>query len=195
MPIMSKIWMKLSNTTTSLLSTNLNPVPNAQVCVFDGTYYKITTTNYIFKTSLHTTFRMYPPGPFPKPLYIPHIPHVSMETLAAENLDVCTDCDPWDSNIQLTMGKDRRRLLPPHLGLHLEVFIPKKEIAPAGGWGVTEYLQLDWMDDETDGWMKKASQPRRPLLYVMMSNYSILLFLLSNITEIFLLLLRTRLTN
>jgi hypothetical protein len=93
------------------------------------------------------------------------------------------------------MGKDRRRLLPPHLGLHLEVFIPKKEIAPAGGWGVTEYLQLDWMDDETDGWMKKASQPRRPLLYVMMSNYSILLFLLSNITEKNLLLLRTRLTN
>ncbi len=33
------------------------------VCVFDGTYYKITTTNYISKTSLHTTFRMYPLGP------------------------------------------------------------------------------------------------------------------------------------
>ncbi len=27
--------------------TSLNPVPNAQVCVFDGTYYKITITNYI----------------------------------------------------------------------------------------------------------------------------------------------------
>ncbi len=26
------------------------------VCVFDGTYYKITTTNYISKTSLYTTF-------------------------------------------------------------------------------------------------------------------------------------------
>jgi hypothetical protein len=24
----------------------------------------------------------------------------------------------------------------------------------AGGWGVTEYLQLDWMDDGTDGWME-----------------------------------------
>jgi hypothetical protein len=46
------------------------------------------------------------------------------------------------------MGKDRRRLLPPHL----EVFVPKKkEIAAAGGWGVTEYLQLDWMDDGMDG--------------------------------------------
>jgi hypothetical protein len=34
---------------------SVNPVPNAQVCVFDGTYYKITTTNYISKTSLHIT--------------------------------------------------------------------------------------------------------------------------------------------
>jgi len=44
--------------------TSLNPVPNAQVCVFDGTYYKVTTTNYIFKTSLCTTFRMYSSGPW-----------------------------------------------------------------------------------------------------------------------------------
>jgi hypothetical protein len=43
------------------------------------------------------------------------------------------------------VGKDPRRLLLLHLDLHLEVFIPKKkEIAAAvGGWGVTEYLQLD----------------------------------------------------
>jgi hypothetical protein len=34
-------------------------------CVFDGTYYKITTTNYISKTSLYTTFRMYPSRPWP----------------------------------------------------------------------------------------------------------------------------------
>ncbi len=61
------------------------------MCVFDSTYYKITTTNYISKTSL-----------------IYHIPHVSIRTLAAENLDVCTACDLWDSNIQLTMGKDRK---------------------------------------------------------------------------------------
>jgi hypothetical protein len=31
----------------------------------------------------------------------------------------------------------------------------KKEIAAAAaGWGVTEYLQLDWMDDGTDGRME-----------------------------------------
>ncbi len=33
--------------------------------VFDGTYYKITITNYISKTSLYTTFRMYSLGPWP----------------------------------------------------------------------------------------------------------------------------------
>ncbi len=36
------------------------------MCVFDGTYYKITTTNYISKTSLYTTFRMYTWGPWPQ---------------------------------------------------------------------------------------------------------------------------------
>jgi hypothetical protein len=40
----------------------------------------------------------------------------------------------------MTMGKDRRQLLPPHMDLHLEVFVPKnKEIIAAigGGWGLT----------------------------------------------------------
>ncbi len=44
--------------------TDLSPVHNAQVCVFDGTYYKITTTNYRSKTSLYMTFRMYLSGPW-----------------------------------------------------------------------------------------------------------------------------------
>jgi hypothetical protein len=35
------------------------------VCVFDYTYYKITITNYISKTSLYTTFHMYPSGNWP----------------------------------------------------------------------------------------------------------------------------------
>jgi hypothetical protein len=25
--------------------------------------------------------------------------------------------------------------------------------ATRGGWGITKYLQLDWMDDGMDGWM------------------------------------------
>ncbi len=43
--------------------TSFNPMPNAQVCVFDSTYYKITITNYISETSLYITFRMYSLGP------------------------------------------------------------------------------------------------------------------------------------
>ncbi len=44
------------------------------------------------------------------------------------------------------------------VGLWSLLLLPllKKEIAAAaaGGWGVTKYLQLDWMDDGTDGWME-----------------------------------------
>jgi hypothetical protein len=56
--------------------TSLNPVPNAQVCVY---YYILQNYNY----KLHF-----------QNLSIYHIPHVSIRTLAAENLDVCTACDP-----------------------------------------------------------------------------------------------------
>ncbi len=47
-------------------------------------------------------------------LFIYNISDVSIRTLAAENLDVCTACDPWDSNIQLTMGIDRRLQIYPN---------------------------------------------------------------------------------
>jgi hypothetical protein len=42
------------------------------------------------------------------------------------------------------------------VGLRSLLLLPllKKEIAAAGGRGVTEYLQLDWMDDGTNGWME-----------------------------------------
>jgi hypothetical protein len=118
------------------------------VCVFDGTYYKITTTNYISKTSLHY-----------------HIPHVSILTLAAENLDVCTACDPWDNNIQLTMVKGRG----PGPGMP---FPRLRHMCREGGLFISAKVFFPvwchpWMDDKTDGWMKKASRPRRPLLYVI----------------------------
>ncbi len=76
--------------------TSLNPVPNAQVCVY--------LTVHITKLQLQNTFL--------KPLYISHSACIH-GTLAAENLDVCTTCDPWDSNIQLTMVKDQRRQIYP----------------------------------------------------------------------------------
>jgi hypothetical protein len=98
-------------------------------------------------------------------LSIYHILHVSIQTLAAENLDVCTACDPWDSNIQLlTMIKDRRRgpgmpFLDSNTCEKRGLFISARVFFPV--WCDP------WMDDETDGWMEKASWPWRPLLYVI----------------------------
>jgi hypothetical protein len=92
-------------------------------------------------------------------LSIYHIPHVSIGTLAAEILDVCTACDPWDTNIQLTMVKDRR----PGPGM------PFLDSNPCTEGGFIYFCQVffpvwchPWMDDGTDGWMKKAWLPRRP---------------------------------
>jgi len=48
-------------------------------------------------------------------LFIYDILHVSIGTLATKNLDVCTTCDPWDNNIQLTMGIDRRQQIYPNV--------------------------------------------------------------------------------
>jgi hypothetical protein len=100
-----------------------------------------------------------------------HIPHVSIETLAAENLDVCTACDRWDSNIQLTMVKDRR----PGPGMPF-LYIDTCAEGEAGG-GVIYFCQgflpcmMPSMDGRGDGWMEKASRPRRSLLYVSLQPH------------------------
>jgi hypothetical protein len=62
------------------------------------------------------------------------------------------------------MGEDRRWLLPPHLDLHLEVFVPKKKeiAAAAGGWGSHRIPSAG-----LNGWMEKASRSQHPLLYVI----------------------------
>jgi hypothetical protein len=120
------------------------------VCVFDGTYYKITTTNYISKTSLYTTFCMYPSRPLP------------LKILMFAQL--VTACDPWDNNIQLTMIKDRR----PGPGMP---FLDSNTCAKSGLFiSARVFFPVwchPWMDDETDGWMEKALRPWRPLLYVI----------------------------
>jgi hypothetical protein len=110
-----------------------------------------------------------------------------MGTLAAENLDVCTACDPRDSNMHLTMVKDWR------LGPGMPFLDSNTCTEPGGGGGgggggfffiawffLSVFCGLfisarvffpvwchPWMDDGTDGWMEKASRPWRPLLYVM----------------------------
>jgi len=48
-------------------------------------------------------------------LFIYHILHVFIGTLAVENLDVYIACDLWDNNIQLTMVKDRRWQIYPNV--------------------------------------------------------------------------------
>ncbi len=132
-----------------LHSYSLNPVPNAQVCV----YLRV----HITKLQLQTTF--------PKPLYISHSACIH-GTLAAENLDVCTACDQWDSNIQLTMVKDRR----------LGPGMPFLDSDTCAEGGVIYFCQgflpcmMPSMDGWRDGWMEKASRPRRPLLYVIASQ-------------------------
>jgi hypothetical protein len=82
-------------------------------------------------------------------LSIYHIPHVSIGSLAAENLDVCTACDLRDSNIQLTMVKDRRPGMP---------FLDRDTCAE-GGLFISARVFFPvwchpWMDDRTDGWKK-----------------------------------------
>jgi hypothetical protein len=106
-------------------------------------------------------------------LSIYHIPNVSIGTLAAENLDVCNACDLWDSNIQLTMVKDRR----PRPGMPFLY----SDTCAEGGLFIFARVFFPvwchpWMDDGTDGWtghamssmdgwrdgwMEKASRPRR----------------------------------
>jgi hypothetical protein len=105
-------------------------------------------------------------------LSIYHIPHISMGTLAAENLDVCTACDLWDSKIQLTMGKDRGRqiyvefvadidikilgMLPPGTG---HAFPRQWHMCRKGVLFICARVFFPvwchpWMDDGTDGWKK-----------------------------------------
>jgi hypothetical protein len=126
---------------------HFNPVPNAQVCVC---IWRYILQNYNYKLHLQN-------------LSTYHIPHVSMGTLTAENLDVCTACDPWDSNIQLTMVKDR--------GWGPGMPFLDSDTCAEGGLFISARVFFPvwchpWMDDMTDGRMEKVSRPRRPLLYV-----------------------------
>jgi hypothetical protein len=75
-----------------ILITSLNPcVMHRCVCI-----WRYILQNYNYKLHFQN-------------LSTYHIPDVSIGTLAAKILDVCTTCDPRDINIQLTMVKDRGR--------------------------------------------------------------------------------------
>ncbi len=135
--------------------TSLNPVPNAQVCVcvFDDTNYKITTRNYISETSLYSTFQMYPSGPWPmKILMFALLVTCEIATYSWpwEKTEDGFCCRTWIYILRFSFPRRRRLLHQEDGGSH--------RILSAGldGW---------W-----DGWMEKASRPRRPLLYVIMVN-------------------------
>ncbi len=114
-------------------------------------------------------------------LSIYHIPHVFMGTLAPENFDVCTACDQRDSNIQLTMVKDRRRQIYLNIVQCQGVFGPfglilisdppgagmpflDSDTCPSGGFLPCMMPSMDgWQDIWMDEWMdgshdEKASQ-------------------------------------
>jgi hypothetical protein len=159
--------------------TSLNPVPNAQVCVY--------LTVHITKLQLQTTF----PN-----LSIYHLSHVFIETLAAENLDVCTACDPWDSNIQLTMIKDWRQQIYPNATLNrkLTTILIYQNLGGlgraclswtgthAGGGGVIYFCQgflscmmpsMDgWWNRWIDGWMEKASRKTTMTSFTICNRYT-----------------------
>jgi len=88
-------------------------------------------------------------------LSIYHIPHVFIRTLAAENLDVCTACDPWEAtyswywyqNLGGAPPPRARHVYPrqPHMRRRGDLFISAKVFFPA--WC------HPWMDDRTNGWM------------------------------------------
>jgi hypothetical protein len=113
-------------------------------------------------------------------LSIYHIPHVFMGTLDAENLDVCTTCDP--SNIQLTMIKDRRRQIypkchsnrkliskswgcPPGAG---HAFPRQRHMRRGGGGGVIYFCQgfLPCMMPSMDGWKSFTTNDHNVLYYM-----------------------------
>jgi hypothetical protein len=127
---------------TNLFSicTSMNPVPDAQLCVY--------LTVHITKLRLETTF--------PKPLYIRHSACIHRD-LAAENLDVCTVCDPWGSMCAISSYWFLRRAT----SIFHSFSTPRSKQTMTGRM---DDRMDGWMDDETDEW-NDASHP--DVLYFM----------------------------
>jgi hypothetical protein len=132
------------------------------VCVFDNTYYKITTTNYISKTSLYTTFCMYPWGPWPL--------KILMFALLV-TLEIATYSWPWEKTgdskyifISKSWGCPPRGPSMPFLD---------SDTCAEGGYLFCEGFlpcMMPSMDGWRDGWMDgklHEKRPQRPLLHVM----------------------------
>ncbi len=120
------------------------------MCVFDDTYYKITTTNYISKTSLYTTFHMYPSGPWPL--------KILMFALLVTR-EIATYSWPWEKT---------RNGFCRHTWIYILRFsFPRRRRLLQQEDGGSHRIPSAVLDGWRDGWMEKASRPRLPLLYVI----------------------------
>jgi hypothetical protein len=146
----------------SYIVTSLNPVPNAQVCVY--------LTVHITKLELQITF--------PKPLYISHFASIHWDPDDAENLDVCTACDLWD----IATYNQRRQIC---VSFVADIDIKILGVPPLGAghafwkqWHMRrgeDYLFLPgfflpgwchpWMGDEMNGWMECFTKNDHDILY------------------------------
>jgi hypothetical protein len=141
--------------------TSLNPMPNAQVCVYLTIHITKLTTNYISKTSLYTTFRMYPLGLW--------LLKILMFALLVTH-EIATYSWPWEKT-----GDDKYTL-----GLLL-ILISKSGGCPALGPGMPfrhsdtcaeggGYLFLPGfysLYDAIHGWMKSFTKNDHDILYYM----------------------------
>jgi hypothetical protein len=132
--MLSTVGDALTTTTSSQLDTTLKYVTLVWTpCLMHRCVYLMV---HITKLQLQTTF--------PKPLYIPHFACIH-GTLAAENLDVCTACDPWDSNIQLTMVNDRREQIYPKCQSNRKLTM----ILISQSWGCPPGPGMPFLDSDT----------------------------------------------
>ncbi len=138
------------------------------MCVFEDRYYKITATNYIFKTCLCTTFHMYPSRPW--------LLKVSMFALLLTR-EIATYSWPWEKtgDGKYTLGL-LLILISKSWGLGMP-FLASDTCAEGGGGC---YLFLPgffslydaihgWMTGRMDGKLHEK-RPRHPLLYVILVN-------------------------
>ncbi len=149
------------------------------MCVFDDTYYKITTTNYISKISLYTTFHMYSSGPWP------------LKILMFELLVTCeivTYSWPWQKTRDSKYTPNATRTenwyqnlggAPPGAG-HA---FPKQRHMRRGrdNLFLSGFFSLydaihGWMTERMNGWIEKASRKTTTTSFTICNNVQVVIW-------------------
>ncbi len=128
------------------------------MCLFDNTYYKITTTNYISKTSLCITFRMYSSGPWPLKILMFALLVTREITTWLETTNIPQM--PFEQEIDDDI--DIKILGVPPQG---QAFLDSNTCTEGGGGGLFISARVfflydaihGWMTGRMDEWMKKTS--------------------------------------